>query len=86
MTLATQRQNYNVGQTLPQRWMVIIDVVMAMSNTTFKSRRQIYNVFSTSILQRCTNVVSVLRRTSNVDYSWSHGGISIALRRSCKNG
>ena len=48
-------------------------------DTTLKARRQIYNVFSTSILRRCTDVVSALQRTSTVDYSMPYGSISIAL-------
>ena len=49
-----------------------------------KLQRQIYNVFSISKLRRCTNVVWVLWRTSNADFSLSHGDISKTLCRNFK--
>ena len=36
-------------------------------DTTLEWRRQIKNVFTTSILQHCTNLVSALQRKSNAD-------------------
>lgn len=49
---------------------------MTTTNKTLKPRRQIYNVFSKSILRRCISVVSALGRTSNVDYSWWYGSLA----------
>ena len=54
-------------------------------DTTLKWRRHIRNVFTTSILQYCINLVSVLRKMSNASYALSYGNISTVLPQSCKD-
>ena len=61
-TLLLQRQTLNIVPTLSQRW-----IVNSSHSISLTLPRQIYNVFSTSVLRCCTHVTSALRITQNVD-------------------
>ena len=90
LTSKLRRESHNVLPTLPQHWIVgSINKGLKCCNdcldATWKSWHQIHNVLSMSILWSCTNVSSVLLTISNMDYSWSHGNMSIlVLPQSCK--